>query len=77
MALAFRPRLSVEMSMSAKVDVLERLGDRTLIYAALADGTTLVYDEPGNVDRQVGQPVELAIDGAWVHLFDAESGMRI
>ncbi len=58
--------------MPAKVEVLERLGDRTLIYAALTDGTTLVYDEPGNVDRCVGDAVELSIDGAGVHVFDPD-----
>jgi multiple sugar transport system ATP-binding protein len=58
--------------MPATVDVLERLGDRTLVYALLSDGTPLVYDEPGNVDLRIGDAISLTIDGAWVHLFDAE-----
>ena len=32
-----------------RVVVIERLGERTLIYADLRDGSTVVYDEPGDV----------------------------
>jgi multiple sugar transport system ATP-binding protein len=56
--------------MTAKIDVLERLGDRTLIYAALADGTPIVYDEPGNAHVQIGDVVELTVERDAVHLFD-------
>ena len=55
----------------AKVDVIERLGERTLVHAILADGSSLVYDEPGDVSVGIGQTVQLAIEGAAAHLFDA------
>ena len=55
----------------ARVDVVERLGERTLVYAVAADGSTIVYDEPGDVAPAIGEPVDLAIDPAHVHLFDA------
>ena len=55
----------------AKVDVIERLGERTLVHAVLADGATLVYDEAGDASVAIGENVRLTIDGAAVHLFDA------
>ena len=56
--------------LAAQVDVIERLGERTLVYANLRDGTMLVYDEPGDVELAIGQEVRLTIDGAEAHLFD-------
>ncbi|MGA8192921.1 MAG: sn-glycerol-3-phosphate ABC transporter ATP-binding protein UgpC [Acetobacteraceae bacterium] len=56
-------------SAEARVVVIERLGERTLIYADLRDGSTVVYDEPGDVQLDIGQPVRLAVDGAAAHLF--------
>jgi multiple sugar transport system ATP-binding protein len=56
---------------AARVDVIERLGDRTLIYAVLGDGSTIVYDEPGDAGVRIGEKVELSFDGTAVHLFDA------
>ena len=56
----------------ATVDVVERLGDRTLVYARGADGQVLVYDEPGHAPVRVGDAVRVHIDGGAVHLFDAE-----
>ena len=53
----------------ARVVVIERLGERTLIYADLRDGSTVVYDEPGDVQLDIGQPVRLGFDGAAAHLF--------
>ena len=55
----------------ATVDVLERLGDRTLVYARDASGQVLVYDEPGHAPIAVGDQVQVRIDGDAVHLFDA------
>ncbi len=54
---------------AAKVDVIERLGERTLVYANLSDGSAVVYDEPGDVQLSVGESVALTIDGAAAHLF--------
>jgi multiple sugar transport system ATP-binding protein len=56
----------------ARVDVVERLGERTLIYALAGDGSTIVYDEPGEFAPPIGERVDLAIDPAHVHLFDAD-----
>ena len=56
----------------AVVDVLERLGDRTLIYVMMADGSSIVYDEPGDTGLRIGDRVALTIDGSFAHLFDAK-----
>jgi multiple sugar transport system ATP-binding protein len=61
---------------SARVDVIERLGERTLVYANLTDGSPIVYDEPGDVKVSVGDSVALTIEGPAAHLFDA-AGMAI
>jgi multiple sugar transport system ATP-binding protein len=54
----------------AAIEVLEHLGDRTLIHARMRDGTTLVYAEPGDSTLRAGDTVELQADGSAVHLFD-------
>ena len=54
----------------AAIEVLEHLGDRTLIHARMRDGTILVYAEPGDSTLRAGDTVELQADGSAVHLFD-------
>ena len=54
----------------ARVEVVEHLGERTLIHARLGDGSVLVYDEPGDVTLHAGDKVALQADGAASHLFD-------
>jgi multiple sugar transport system ATP-binding protein len=55
----------------ARVDVVERLGERTLVYAIAGDGSTIVYDEPGDMAPAIGDHVELSVDPAHALLFDA------
>jgi multiple sugar transport system ATP-binding protein len=55
----------------ARVDVVERLGERTLVYAVTDDGETIVYDEPGNVAPAIGERVMLSVDPSHAMLFDA------
>jgi multiple sugar transport system ATP-binding protein len=61
---------------AARVDVIERLGERTLVHALLSDRSSLVYDEPGDVRLTVGESVHLAIDGRATHLFGPD-GMAL
>jgi multiple sugar transport system ATP-binding protein len=60
----------------ARIVVIERLGERTLIYADLRDGSTVVYDEPGDVRLDIGETVRLTFDGAAAHLFGPD-GMAV
>jgi len=51
------------------VRVVERLGDRTLVHVALADGTLLTAEDRGDSAVQTGRQVGLELDGAAAHLF--------
>jgi len=52
-------------------DVLERLGERTLIYTRLKDGQVVIASDAGNSRIKVGDRIGLVFDGAKAHLFDA------
>jgi multiple sugar transport system ATP-binding protein len=52
--------------------VVERLGDRTLVHVALADGTLLTAEDRGDSAVQAGQAVGLDVDGSGAHLFAAD-----
>jgi multiple sugar transport system ATP-binding protein len=56
----------------AIVDVVERLGDRTHVYARAPGGAKIVSESMGVSPLKLGDVVGLKIDGAAAHLFDAE-----
>ena len=60
-------------SVKARADVVERLGERTLVYATLADGSFVVAEAPRDRDVSAGETVGLRFETAHIHLFD-ESG---
>jgi multiple sugar transport system ATP-binding protein len=53
----------------AKVELVERLGDRTLVYARLADGLEVTAQDEGDSRVRLGDEIGLRIDGAAAHLF--------
>ena len=55
----------------AKADVVERLGERTLVYATLTDGSFVVAEAPRDVEVDAGKTVGLRFVNSHVHLFDA------
>ena len=59
-------------ALTATAEVVERLGDRTFVHARLSDGTMVVAEDAGNSRVRIDDAVGLTIDGASVHLFDAE-----
>src|SRR5207237_1155569 len=59
-------------AISAKVELIERLGDRALIYAKLADGQPIVAEDEGDSKVKIGDDVPLNIDGPAAHLFGAD-----
>jgi len=59
-------------TIDANVELVERLGDRTLVYARVSDGLEVTAQDEGNSLVRVGDRVGLRIDGDSVHLFDAE-----
>jgi multiple sugar transport system ATP-binding protein len=52
-------------------DVVERLGERTLVYTRLPDNTILVAEDAGISQIQPGDAVSIMIDGNAAILFDA------
>jgi multiple sugar transport system ATP-binding protein len=56
-------------TVPAKVDLVERLGDRTLVYAHFEDGQAITAEDAGDSRVKMGDSVALAIDGAAAHLF--------
>jgi multiple sugar transport system ATP-binding protein len=57
---------------TGKVELVERLGERTLVYARLSDGQPVTAEDEGDSRVKIGDDVHLAIDGAAAHLFDAD-----
>ena len=54
----------------AKVELVERLGERTLVYARLGDGQPITAEGEGDSKVKIGEAVSLEIDGAAAHVFD-------
>ena len=55
----------------ANVDLVERLGERTLIYARLSDGQPITAEDAGDSSVTIGDKIALAIDGEAAHVFDS------
>lgn len=60
-----------EAGLAARVELVERLGDRTFLYARLADGAEIVALEPGFGTVRAGETVTLDLDAAAAHIFTA------
>ena len=58
-----------EAATSAKVMLVERLGERTLVYGTLSDGQAITAEDSGLSQVRIGDTVGLAIDGGSAHLF--------
>jgi len=56
----------------AKVELVERLGERTLVYARLANGQAIIAEDEGNSRVKIGDEVGIRIDGAAGHIFGAD-----
>jgi multiple sugar transport system ATP-binding protein len=54
---------------NAKVELVERLGERTLVYARLPDGQPITAEDNAYSRLAIGDEAALAIDGAAAHLF--------
>jgi multiple sugar transport system ATP-binding protein len=57
---------------SATATVVERLGERTLVYARLADGTQVTAQDRALSSVKPGDLVRLKFDTAALHLFAAD-----
>lgn len=59
-------------SLSGTVELVERLGDRTLAHVRLADGAIVVAEDGGKSALEAGQAVSLSAARSETHLFDAK-----
>ena len=71
--LGLRPEMvrvsSAGATTKARVELVERLGERTLIYARLSDGQPITAEDEGYSKVQIGDEVGLVIDGSVAHIF--------
>ncbi len=58
-----------DATTTGAVELVERLGERSLIYARLKDGAAITAEDEGVTTLKVGDEVGLHIDGAAAHLF--------
>jgi multiple sugar transport system ATP-binding protein len=58
-----------ETAVRAKVELVERLGERTLVYAKLSDGQPITAEDEGYSKVKMGDDVGLIIDGSAAHAF--------
>ncbi len=63
-------RIEANGAIKGKADVVERLGDRTLAYVRLGDGSTVIASDTGISSLDTGHEIALGVDGASAHLFD-------
>ena len=73
--LGIRPEaltVAAEGLTTATATVVERLGDRTLVYAKLADGSQVIAQDGGKSQVKAGDRIGLAFDTAELHLFDGK-----
>jgi multiple sugar transport system ATP-binding protein len=54
----------------AEVGVVERLGERTLVYCTLRDGTEIIAQDSSRTEVRTGDKVRLEFDASAAHLFD-------
>ncbi len=57
---------------TARVELVERLGDRTLIYAQLKDSQAITAEDEGYCRVAIGDEVGLRIDGDRAYIFAAD-----
>ena len=63
-------RISVEWDM-LKLPRRSVVAIEALVHVALADGTRLIAEDASVSRAVIGGPVDLRVDGAAAHLFDA------
>ena len=59
-------------TINGSVELMERLGDRTLVHVRLSDGALVVAEDGGKSTLELGVAVSLAADRRETHLFDAQ-----
>jgi multiple sugar transport system ATP-binding protein len=63
---------SGKATTTIKVELVERLGERTLIYGKLSDGQTITAEDEGNCKVKMGDEIGILIDASAGHVFGAD-----
>ena len=71
-AEAVRVAARSKTAPKATVDLVERLGDRTVVYAHFSDGQPVTAEDEGDSRVKIGDVVPLKINGAAAHVFDSD-----
>jgi multiple sugar transport system ATP-binding protein len=67
-----------EVGLTATIELLEQLGATSFLYGTLPDGTKLTVHVAGQIDRRVGDQVDVFFPGSKAHLFDrTEAGLAL
>jgi multiple sugar transport system ATP-binding protein len=61
-----------DATTTGKVELVERLGERTLIYARLSDGQAITAEDEGYSRVAINDEVGLKVDGASAYIFGAD-----
>lgn len=61
-----------DASTRGRVDLVERLGERTLVYATLGDAERITAEDNAHSSVKIGDVVPLEIDGSAAHLFGSD-----
>jgi multiple sugar transport system ATP-binding protein len=61
-----------QSDLNATVEFVERLGERTLVYARLEDGTAVTAEDSGLSRVKMGDAVGLKLNAGAAHLFNAQ-----
>lgn len=75
LVLGIRPealKVAEAGELRGTIALVERLGDRTLVHVTLTDGTLVIGEDVGKSLLEPGMEVQLSVDGAATHLFDAQ-----
>ncbi|NVK74273.1 MAG: sn-glycerol-3-phosphate ABC transporter ATP-binding protein UgpC [Oceanospirillaceae bacterium] len=61
---------ATENGLDLTIKVVERLGDRTLLYGTLANGTELIAEDSGRSKAKAGDTIRIALSSNATHIFD-------
>ena len=76
---AFRPehvQFGENGALAGRVDVIENLGHETYVFVETIDGRICIVVDRARRPR-IGEGVRLSVRPEYVHLFDAETGLRL
>ena len=75
LTLGVRPdalRVDGRGELQGRVEVIERLGDRTHLYTVLPGGAQIVVQDGGESAVRIGDQIRIGVDPAQLHLFDRD-----